>query len=391
MSALFETSRTGDDAADEGAAPVAARTVESVTIVSQLPPPVHGSTVMTAYLVESLRGADVHVDVVDRRFSRVVDDVGRYRFGKIARVPSLVRRLRRVVLRERPDRVVFFLTSRLGSFLVDVVLLEVLHRLRVPVVLYLHTTGYRDLASHGPLLRQLLQRVYRGAAEVVTLGSSLVADVAQFVPADQITIIPNSTLRGPVAPRPDDGRFRALFLSNLMPEKGVEACIRVAARLLAERPEGDWHFDIAGAGSAERIDELAAMIRDAGLDDRVTLHGAVRGEGKWRLLSEADVLVFPSTYRLEAQPLTIVEAMSVGLPVVAYDNGGIRDMVADGRSGVLVPAGDEQALAAAVLRMLGDGPGTMRDGAHEVYRTAHAPERYTAAWLRVLETPSISS
>jgi len=66
------------------------------------------------------------------------------------------------------------------------------------------------------------------------------------------------------------------------------------------------------------------------------------------------VLVFPSTYAYEAQPLTILEAMAVGTPVVAFDVGGIKDIVSDGVTGLVYAPNDVEGMKEGVLRLLED-------------------------------------
>jgi glycosyltransferase involved in cell wall biosynthesis len=80
----------------------------------------------------------------------------------------------------------------------------------------------------------------------------------------------------------------------------------------------------------------------------------VEGARKTRLLQEAAVLVLPSRHPLEGQPLVILEALGAGTPVVASDLGAIPDMVRDGIEGFIVQAGDVDALADRLTRLLDD-------------------------------------
>ena len=102
-----------------------------------------------------------------------------------------------------------------------------------------------------------------------------------------------------------------------------------------------------------------------------------RGEVFDRLL-ESDVFVFPS--RREGSPNAVLEAMAAGLPVVATRTGGLPDMVSDGEGGYLVPAGDVDALTAAVRRLASDRELAVRMGA---YNRAVCADRF--AFSRVFE------
>ena len=96
---------------------------------------------------------------------------------------------------------------------------------------------------------------------------------------------------------------------------------------------------------------LLSRISAAGLGDIVEYSGPMHGRAKWQCLLRSDIFVFPSSYKYEAFPLVILEAMAASLPVVATDIGAVGDMVVDGETGFLVPQGDSEALADK-LRML---------------------------------------
>jgi glycosyltransferase involved in cell wall biosynthesis len=86
--------------------------------------------------------------------------------------------------------------------------------------------------------------------------------------------------------------------------------------------------------------------------DRITVTGFVPHTDVPAVLSSLDVLVLPSLY--EEMGSILVEAMAAGLPVVASRVGGIPDVVVDGETGLLVPPGDADALAAALDELVGD-------------------------------------
>jgi glycosyltransferase involved in cell wall biosynthesis len=118
---------------------------------------------------------------------------------------------------------------------------------------------------------------------------------------------------------------------------------------LARLPPGGFRAVLVGSGPKHA--EVAAAIRDAGLDGAVELAGD-RGDIP-ALLAAADLFVLAS--RSEGFPMSVLEAMAAGLPVVASAVGGVAEAVADGETGLLVAPGDVDALAAAIGRLLADG------------------------------------
>ena len=348
-----------------------------VAVLSQLPPPVHGSTVMTAVLLDAL-GAEHDVELLDRRYSRTVDDVGGFSIRKALALPGLIGRAVGMVTRRRPDVAVVFLTNRRMSFLSDLAVIAVLRAARVPIVHYVHTSGYRELASRrgmAPLVRSAL----RAARAVVTLGPSLDADVAWALDRSPVNIRNVPPL--PPAVRATRDGHQVAFLSNLIPEKGAHHAITIGEALCAADPRTA--VLIAGAAAdPEYLERLIEILAGSPHADRISLIGPQYGDDKWRLLAESAVLLFPSTYPLEAQPLTILEAITVGARVVAYQVGGVGDLAASPLVTVVPPghiaAATEAALAALAAPTL---PGTV-----DMAGWTEATDRYAADWADVLAT-----
>lgn len=324
---------------------------KKVLVISQLPPPLHGSTLMTRTLMQVLRDRGFALDIVERRFSRAVSEVGKFSFRKLFSATMMPGRLAGRILSLKPGVVIFFVTNRTFSFWVDVALSCVLRTLRAKTIIYLHTRGFSDLAGRSRVYGFFVKMLLRSGDVVVCLGETLCADVRPFVSAPVLSI-PNavsppvglqSAFSGPV-----------LYFSNLIPEKGAGTFLQVARAVSENRPETQ--FVIAGAPVDD--DFQAMLVSEAannGLASRVDFLGAITDQHKkWDLLASASVLVFPSTYAFEAQPLTILEAMAVGTPVVAFDVGGIKDIVSDGVTGLVYATDDVEGMKEGVLRLLED-------------------------------------
>ena len=144
---------------------------------------------------------------------------------------------------------------------------------------------------------------------------------------------------------PDDAVV-ALTVANLRREKDYPNLLRAAQLALAQEPR--LHVLAVGQGQLEA--EVAALHRELGLGDRCRLLG-YRTDVK-DLMAAADVFVLASAF--EGLPVSIMEAMVSGLPVVATAVGGVPEAVVDGETGLLVPPRDASALAAALLRLARD-------------------------------------
>ncbi|PYY48278.1 glycosyltransferase family 4 protein [Curtobacterium sp. MCBD17_023] len=357
-----------------------------VLVVSQVPPPLHGQTLMTKRTLDLLARAGCRLRLVDRRFSRTIDEVGAVGVRKVLAAFGLVGRLVGRVLRRRPDVVVLFATTRPVSFAVDVVLVRTLRVLRVPVVLSVHSIGFCAIASRSRIGSAAVRSMLGAVAAVVCLGPSLAGDVRPFVRPERIRVIRNTPTEVPsIVERGHDDRCRTvLWLSNVMPGKGAEVFAEVACALGAQEDvEYRMVGPVADHGTAEAVRERVAR---GDLDGRFRMVGAVYDDAKWAALRSASVLAFTSELD-EAQPLTIVEAMACGLPVVAFDRGGIADVVEHGVTGLLAPPGDTATFTDHVRSVLDDPAlaARLRRGAFEAYAARHAPAAHVRAWRELLD------
>jgi glycosyltransferase involved in cell wall biosynthesis len=355
----------------------------AIVVISQLPPPTHGSTIVTKILIDVLGRLEEPVQLVDRRFSTTVGEVGSLSLHKVLAVPSLLWRLL-VALSGRPSMCIFFCTNRPFSFLVDVMLGEALRLFRVPTVNYIHTRGYSELAARGVVWRILVSRLVGNAKRTVCLSPTLVSDVAEYVDASSISVIRNTAeVPVPLPQRSVDGPV--LFLSNLLAEKGADVFVDMAILLCARSAE--LTFALVGSSADPGLtDALKRQVRDAGLGDRIRFEGPLFGQEKWNRLAQSRLLVFPTRYRFEAQPLTIIEAFSCGVPVVASDVGAIGELVNSSNGELLDEVTGEEA-AAVVLKLLGDEPRlrAVSLGARASFERDHSLSVFTAAWASVID------
>lgn len=141
-------------------------------------------------------------------------------------------------------------------------------------------------------------------------------------------------------------RGPAVLVARLSPEKDVGTLLRAAA--LVVRAEPAFRLEIAGDGSC--LPELQQCVREFGLEKCVTFLGQVHNVHE--VLARAGLFVLSSLS--EGVSLTLLEAMARGLPVVATDVGGNPEVVSAGETGLLVPAANPGALAAAILRIWRD-------------------------------------
>lgn len=216
----------------------------------------------------------------------------------------------------------------------------------------------RRVDNHEPArLAQLRYRPYR---KIIAI-SEAIAEVlrADGVAAERITVIRSAVDAARFAGPPDTRRFDELLgdtagkrfifcVAQLIPRKGHRFLLEAMVKLSTRYP--DLRLLLYGRGPGEM--ELRSLAKQLDLRDRVRFAGFRNDLDRY--LGCAELLVHPATE--EGLGVAALKAAAAGVPVVAFAAGGLREAVADGETGLLVPPGDVDALTAAIARLLDDAP-----------------------------------
>jgi len=261
--------------------------------------------------------------------------------------PAAFARLVRIIRRFRPDVLHTFLfhanvAGRLAAPFA-----------RFPVVVSSIRVAERRRPSH--LRMDFLTHFLMDVEVCVSEGVRAFTHERAGIPERKLVVIPNA-----VEPtRPDRPRqvVRAEFgasagdvvvlsVGRLDPQKGYAYLVEAAARLLISKP--NILFVVAGEGGDRG--RVEAAIASASIQGRFKLLGWRRDTAD--LYAAADIFVLPSLW--EGMPNALLEASAAGLPVVATAVEGSREIVEDGRTGILVAPRDAEALALAIERLVAD-------------------------------------
>ena len=353
-----------------------------VLFVAPLPPPVHGSAMVSRYIKDSqLVNEQFDCDFVNLSTSRRMDEIGKGGVKKLLRFAGAYLALLWKLLSHRYDLCYLAITCHGVGFLKDAPFVLLCKLFGRKVMIHQHNKGMSRYVDRRPY-RWLLPLVYRNT-RVMLLSWYLYPDIERVVRREQVVVCPNGipqrggdenekrltinenedeNIQEPIACT--SGIFNSqfsilnfqeaphlLFLSNLIPSKGVYVLLD-ACRLLRERGVA-FACDFVG-GETKEIDRATfeAAVRERGLEGMVCYQGPKYGEEKEGYWCDADIFVQP-TYE-DCFPLTIVEAMQHGKPVVSTDEGAVPDLVKDGENGFVCPRKDAHALADALERLIAD-------------------------------------
>ena len=200
----------------------------------------------------------------------------------------------------------------------------------------------------------------RHMLESMALPDSSIRTIANGIPE------PKGDPTGPIAEFGlEEDEVVLLAVGNLTERKGHIVLLRALARIMAEGCAVPWRLIIAGEGDQRPV--LEAFLTEHGLESRVHLPGH-RSDIE-DLQAVASVMIMPSLW--EGLPLAVLEGMYAGNAVIGSETSGIPEAVREGVDGLLVPPGDDEALATAVRSLLEDADLRGRMG-RSAYERAHA-------------------
>jgi len=260
--------------------------------------------------------------------------------------------------------------------------------LRIPHVFTTHSSDV-EVLRRVPLLGPALVRQITRSCHAGTAVSRRTAERLQafFRPdnwraiSSRIQIIPMGVNVAELADRGPSQKASArkalglgespvlLFLGRLTEKKGLFVLLKAAAELHRE----NHHFNLVIAGEGELRATIERQVRELNLDKQVRMPGFVTGQQKQAYLTAADVVVVPSIVTaagdVEGLPVALLEGMEAGKICIASDVSGADDVIADGKDGFIVPAGDSASLFAALIRVLEfDPPAASMIGEHASVR-----------------------
>ncbi len=350
--------------------------VVKVLVVGQTPPPWHGQAVMIDRL---LRGNFERVRLyhVRMKFSESIDEVGRFRIGKLFHLVGVIARIvyHRVVHGTKvlcyppagPNRVPLYR---------DLMILSATRWMFRRTVLHFHAGGVSQLY---PQLSRPMQWAFRralfGADAAIRISHGSPPD-AEALQARREFVVPYGIedesprfARQRLAPRSSGAPhnasnaaatalceadpLRILFMGILRESKGlmvlVEACGQLAARGVP------FELQVAGRFQSPAFEtKTRQRIGELGIQRQVTFLGELVGDAKWKAFVRSDVFCLPTFYEAETFGIVLVEAMSLGLPVVATRWRGIPEIVDEGKTGYLVETHDAAAVAERLEHLQAD-------------------------------------
>lgn len=261
--------------------------------------------------------------------------------GKIAKIWQLTKSVFAVMVKLRKDgeiQIVHIHTSSYIGFNRSKIFIKIAKAFGKKVVLHIHGGSFREFYQTSSAS---ISKTLDACDCIIALSESWKAFFCK-VTETKVCIVDN------IIPQPqrvlgikNDDRFHLLFLGLITEQKGIYDLVDVIKEIRHDLKD-KFCLHIGGNGETERLQE---MIDENDLSGLVNFEGWVSGEKKKELFSLADAYILPSY--IEGLPISILEAMSFGLPILSTPVGGIPEVV-DETNGILFTPGDKKKMADAI-------------------------------------------
>lgn len=359
-----------------------------ILFILHFPPPVHGAAMMGQYIHDSrLINESFDCHYINLTTARNLEDIGRLSGRKIKDFFCLLWTIRKTIKAFHPNLVYVTPNACGGAFYKDFIVVKLLKSIGCKVVLHYHNKG---VSKHqNRLLDNLLYRSFFSHVKVILLADSLFQDICKYVQRKNVLICPNGIPKTKLDVHTMESRYEGtphlLFLSNLIESKGI--LVLLDACKLLQNQSLSFKCDIVGGETKEiSAKRLASEIESRGLADIVHYHGRKYGEEKAIFLKQASAFVFPSFYPNECFPLVLLEAMQYHLPCISTNEGGIPEIIDDGKTGYIVEKRNPKVLADKIVYCLThpEQCKMMGDAGYEKYLQQFTLEKFECRMKEIL-------
>lgn len=368
-----------------------------ITVVGRFPPPLDGQTIATKRLISLLPPAlDVHRFNLSAGPTSFTESNVRFRPQKAWHYLTTYPRLRRRLAKHRDTTVLWtsISPSTLGH-LRDLLTTLPAFKAAQTVFAVVHWGNFNRLFS-SPITRFTARRLVSRLDGFVFLTHELSSRCASWIPAAKRFVVPNTIdeavycsnaeVEQKQTDRLKNNDLRLLFISNMTPSKGYMDVLQ-AVGLLRDRGL-DVYADFVGRWEQDRDQKtFEAAVRKHRLQSRITHHGPIADREKIKALYlQADLFLLPTYYPTEAQPLTILEALNAGTPVIVTKHAGIPEMVNDGQNAQFVPPRQPKHIAnTAELLSVPNRWLQYSKAARYRFTNKYSPSAVSKRWLELLE------
>jgi len=298
--------------------------MKKILFLGRFPEPVHGAAVINENYFKSLARNNFEVERIKINYSHSIDKLGSFGLNKMFYTISLPFRLINKLVNSKPDLIYFELAPNGLAFYRDSILILICKLFNKKILFHLHA---RNIA------RNIYSNFIFKNTKIIILSNILYNEVDKLFDKKDVYILPNGIkdelneleFKRIIKERKKEKTFNILFISNINKEKGALEALKIfnniknkeKFRLYFVGPWQDFKFK-------KEWEEY--IIRNK-LQNRCIYLGKKYGADKNKVLRKTNLVLFPTSYKNESFPLVTLESFMFGVPVFAYDNGAIKEII----------------------------------------------------------------
>ncbi len=325
-----------------------------ILCIVQLPPPIHGVTVINSSIINSPKLNDKYlIDVVNLQFVKSYRGLSKFSPKKLVKSFDFGFKILKKVLKNKPDLVYFTLVPTGFAFYRDAFYVMLLKLFNLKILIHLHGKGIKSNTDKNILKKKIYAFILKNT-NVICL-SEILADDIRPIYKNQPYIIPNGIelhqCNGRVIndyKKSGKGILQILYLSNFVKTKGL--LVLIEALGLLKKQDYDFEARFVGEPYDLTYSIIDKHLKKYNLTSVVKIMGPAFGDKKIEEFKNADIFVFPSYF--EAFGLVNLEAMQFSLPVISTIEGSIPDIVINNETGFLVEKQNALMLAEKIAILL---------------------------------------
>lgn len=316
-----------------------------ILFLIQLPPPVHGASMMNDFIRQSIKINDrFECNFLNISIAEDLSDVGKFKMKKVFRLLALFYNISKLLRNYNPDMVYITLSPHGKAFYKDAIITFLSKTFHRKTIFHLHGKGIKDNIKYGFkkwIYTYTFKNVY-----VIHLSPLLKDDLNLVLDKDtSIQFIPNGIpdyLTDIKKSKRSEEIVKLIYLSNFIPAKGALLAIKAVHNLILLGIK-NIHFDLIGRTvNSDYLNILKQYVADNNLNNYITFHSSKYGQEKISALENAEIFILPS--KNECFPISIIEAMMCGLSIISTDEGAIPELVRENECGLLSNPSDLDSL-----------------------------------------------
>lgn len=324
--------------------------MKRVFFIMQLPPPIHGASLMNSYLSKSkIINDNFNVQVLNLQFASSLKELEKFSFLKVFKSFYYALVIFYKVIRFKPD-LAYFTISILGyAFYRDAVYVLILKLCGLKILFHLHCKGIKKESEKSIFKRKLYKFIFKNT-NVICLAKSLTEDIRPVYSSVPFIVPCGIPVHSKSIQKlcKTNKIVQILFLSNYIENKGILKLID-ALKILKDQ-EFIFNVRLVGGPTNLSIETIENYVIKRSLENCVKVIGPRYGEEKYDEFVSADIFVLP-TFN-DAFPLVNLEAMQFSLPVVSTDEGGISEAVINDVTGFVIEPRNVQQLADKLMILI---------------------------------------